>query len=120
MKYSDSHEWVKVNGTTGQVGISTHAQKELGEIVYVELPKVGQEVKAGDEVAVLESTKAAADIYTPVTGIITQVNQAAADTPSLLNTSPEREGYLFEIALSAPEELEALMPIEAYTAMVGS
>lgn len=118
MKYSDSHEWVRIEDSVGQVGISTHAQKELGEIVYVELPRVGQEIKAGEEVAVLESTKAAADIYTPVSGTITKVNERVKETPSLLNTSPEEEGYLFEIALSNPEELERLMPVEAYNDMV--
>ncbi len=119
MKYSDSHEWVRVEGSVGQIGISTHAQKELGEIVYVELPKVGQKVKAGEEVAVLESTKAAADIYTPVSGTITKVNEAVRENPSLLNTSPEEEGYLFEIALSTPEELEKLMTLKIYEEMVG-
>lgn len=108
MYYADSHEWVRLEGGKGIVGISHHAQKELGEIVYVQLPKVGQEVKAGEEIAVLESTKAAADIYSPVSGIVVGVNTALEDDVSLMNTAPEGEGFLFEIALTHPEELQSL------------
>lgn len=118
IKYSDSHEWIKVEDNEGRVGISTHAQKELGEIVYIELPKVGQVVKAGEEIAVLESTKAAADIYTPVSGTITHINTHVKDNPSLMNHSPEGEGYLFEITLSNPEELDQLISKDAYLQMV--
>ena len=114
MKYAETHEWIDANKGKGRVGISIHAQKELGEIVYVELPKVGQEVKAGEEVAVLESTKAAADIYSPVSGKITAINEKVKEDPSLMNTSPEGEGYLFEITLTHPEELEALTSKDEY------
>ncbi len=110
MKYAETHEWIDVKEEKGRVGISSHAQKELGDIVYVELPKVGQEVKAGEEIAVLESTKAAADIYSPVSGKVTHVNEKVREDPSLMNTDPEGEGYLFELALTHPEELETLTP----------
>lgn len=108
MKYAETHEWIDAKEGEGRVGISVHAQKELGEIVYVELPKVEQEIKAGEEVAILESTKAAADIYSPVSGKITAVNEKVRKEPSLINKAPEREGYLFEITLTHPEELEVL------------
>lgn len=111
MRYAETHEWIDDNG---RVGLSKKAQEELGEIVYIELPEVGQEVKAGEEIAVLESTKAAVDIYSPVSGTITAVNEALRNDPSLLNQAPEGVGYLFEMILSKPEELEALTPIEMY------
>lgn len=114
MKYAETHEWIDVKEGKGRVGISIYAQKELGEIVYLELPKVGQEVKAGGEVAVLESTKAAADIYSPVSGKITAVNEKVKKDPSLMNSAPEGEGYLFEITLTHPEELEALTSKNEY------
>jgi len=114
MKYTDSHEWIDPKGETGRVGISAEAQKELGEIVYVELPKVGDEVMQGEEIAVLESTKAAADIYSPVSGKVVSVNERLKEDPSLMNTAPEGEGYLFEIALTHPEELETLIAKDAY------
>lgn len=116
MKFTESHEWVEVKNGVGTVGISQHAQKELGEIVYVELPEVGQTVKAGKEAAVLESTKAAADVYSPVSGIIETVNKNLVAAPDLVNRSPEKEGWIFTVRLSSPEELEALMSQEAYLA----
>ena len=109
MKYTESHEWIDVKDKIGMVGVTDYAQKELGDIVYVELPEVGREVKAGDEVAVLESTKAAADIYAPVSGIITEVNTALSDQPEDINTSPMEDGWLFKIELQKPEELDQLM-----------
>ncbi|NRA90081.1 MAG: glycine cleavage system protein GcvH [Simkaniaceae bacterium] len=111
MKYTDSHEWY----LDKKVGISKYAGKELGEIVYVELPKVGQKVSAGEEVAVLESTKAAADIYSPISGTICAVNGKLKEDVNLLNTSPEGDGYLFEIEPADPKELEALMSHDEYS-----
>ncbi|MCB1109466.1 MAG: glycine cleavage system protein GcvH [Chlamydiia bacterium] len=110
MKYTDSHEWYK----EGKVGISQYAQKELGEIVYLELPKVGQIVQAGEEVAVLESTKAAADIYSPISGTVTAVNEKLKEDVNLLNLAPETEGYLFTIQPSDPTEEEKLLSLEEY------
>lgn len=112
--YSQSHEWIEVEKNEGSVGISTHAQEELGEIVYVELPGVGVEVKRGDEVAVLESTKAASDIYSPVSGTIIAVNEKVKEDPSLLNSAPEKEGWLYKIALSKHSELDSLLDHEQY------
>jgi glycine cleavage system H protein len=121
MKYTDSHEWIQSdeNGSA-TVGISQFAQKELGDIVYVELPLVGKTVCAGDEVVVLESTKAAADVYSPATGTIIAVNEALSKSPELVNQFPEKEGWLFKITLADPTELNALMDVEAYQAMLNS
>ena len=114
MKYTDTHEWY----LDGKVGISKYAQKELGEIVYIELPKVGQTVKAGEEIAVLESTKAAADIYSPISGTVTSVNMKLKEDVNLLNQFPEDGGYLFEIAPSHPEEIESLYLADDYKKLV--
>lgn len=115
MKYTKTHEWIKIDEKgNGIVGISDHAQGELGEIVYVELPKVGKAVKAGEEAAVLESTKAAADVYSPVSGTILEVNQKLSEQSELVNKSPENEGWLFKIQLSQREELNDLLEKESY------
>jgi len=116
--YSDTHEWIEVSGTTGTVGVSAHAQKELGEVVYVSLPEVGLVVNAGQEVVILESTKAAADIYTPVSGTITEVNTKVKETPDLLNQYPENQGWIYKISLSHPEELQTLMSPDDYEALI--
>ncbi len=119
MKFTDTHEWIEwENPTIGIVGITQYAQKELGEIVYVELPTVGKKVDAGREAVVLESTKAAADVYSPVSGTIVAVNEALKHNPELINQSPEKEGWLFKIQLSNPTELEALMDEGAYKTML--
>lgn len=116
MKFTESHEWIETNATKdiGTVGVTHYAQKELGEIVYVELPGVGKQVKAAAEAAVLESTKAAADVYSPVSGTIVEINQQLSATPELVNNSPEKEGWLFKIKLSNPSELNALKDRDAY------
>lgn len=114
MKYTETHEWIDLNGDIGTVGITRHAAKELGDIVYVELPKVGREVKAGDEVVVLESTKAAADGYAPVTGVILEVNEGLKDNAGLINTAAEKEGWLFKIKLTDLTQLEDLLDFDAY------
>ncbi len=118
MKYTETHEWIDAQGEVGTVGITDHAQKELGEVVYVELPVVGKHVRAGEEIAVLESTKAAADIYAPVSGEIVAINQKLGDFVHYINTSAEKEGWLFKIKLSAPAELDALLDSEQYLQMV--
>ena len=118
MKYADSHEWIQVDEDVGLVGISSYARQELGEIVYTELPKVGKVVQAGDEVAVLESTKAAADIYSPVSGKITRVNEALRNDVSSLNTDPENTGWLYEIKLSSKDEIKSLLDEKEYAALV--
>jgi glycine cleavage system H protein len=110
MFFTDSHEWIRV----------AHAKNELGEIVYLELPEIGRQVKAGEEVVILESTKAAADIYAPVSGEIVAVNDAVRAVPDLLNQSPEESGWLFKIRLSNPGELDRLMTRTSYQQLVDS
>lgn len=109
MKYTESHEWMMLEEGIGTVGITDHAQRELGEIVYVELPSVGKKVKAGEEIAVLESTKAAADIYAPVSGEIIAINHLLNDSTQLINQSAEDQGWLFKIQLSDPSEWDKLL-----------
>ncbi|MGC1878814.1 MAG: glycine cleavage system protein GcvH [Rhabdochlamydiaceae bacterium] len=118
MRFTDSHEWIKVEGGVGTVGITDHAQKELGKVVYIELPAVGKRVKAGEEVAVLESTKAAADIYSPVSGEIVEINQKLGDFIHQINRSAEVEGWLFKIKLSDHSETDKLLNREEYLALV--
>ena len=101
MRYSKTHEWISDDG---KVGITTHAQKELGEIVHVEMPEVGQEINAFEECVVLESTKAAADIYSPAKGKVVKVNQEVIDNPALLNHDPENAGWLFQLEVECPPE----------------
>lgn len=114
MKYSESHEWVSIENELAIVGISNHAQDELGEIVYVELPNVGDTVEAGKEIAVLESTKAAADIYSPLSGTIIEVNERVKQDPSLLNNAPESEGWIFKVAPSDLSQLDSLLDETQY------
>src|SRR3954471_20675434 len=115
MHYTDSHEWVDAEG---KIGMTTYAQQELGEIVFLQLPQIGRHVRAGEEVVVLESTKAAADIYAPVSGEIIAVNEELLRSPDLLNHSPETQGWLFQIRLSHPQELETLMNQGTYLQLV--
>lgn len=117
-KYTESHEWIEINGRTGTVGVTEYAQKELGDIVYVELPKLGKTVAKGGEAAVLESTKAAADVYSPVSGKIIDVNATLSTESQLVNKSPEKEGWLFKIELTQPEELQDLMVESEYHNMI--
>lgn len=113
MKFTETHEWIDVKDGVGTVGVTEYAQKELGDIVYVELPKIGSEVKKGQEAAVLESTKAAADVYAPVSGRIVEVNLTLKDTSELVNNSPQKDGWLFKLSLSDPKEFDALMDKES-------
>lgn len=113
-KYTETHEWIEVNGNAATVGITSFAQKELGDIVYVELPKVGAHVKKGEEAAVLESTKAAADVYSPISGTITTVNTVLGEKPELINSSAEQEGWLFKLSIKDTKELDGLMDQDEY------
>ncbi len=114
MKYTESHEWITCEGDIATVGITDHAQKELGDIVYVELPVEGHPVKIGDEVIVLESTKAAVDFYTPLTGEITAINTSLREFPEKVNATAQSDGWLFKIKLTNPQELDLLMDEKAY------
>lgn len=118
MLYTESHEWIRQKEKMATVGISSYAQKELGEIVSIELPKVGQFVKAKDEICVLESTKSAADVYAPASGKVTAVNEAIAKDPSLINKDAENSGWLFQMELTDPKELESLMSEKEYQALI--
>lgn len=119
LKFAKSHEWVRISGGVGTVGISDHAQHELTDVVFVELPEVGRQVKAGEACAVVESVKTASDIYSPLSGEITEINKAAMDNPALVNTDPYAGGWFFKIKLSNSSELNALLTPEQYGEQVG-
>jgi len=119
LKYAKSHEWVRVSGDTAVVGITDHAQAELTDIVFVELPALGRRVKAGEACAVVESVKTASDIYAPVSGEITELNPTVADNPALANTEPYVGGWFFKMKLSQPGELTALLSPEDYKKQIG-
>ncbi|AIT05963.1 glycine cleavage system protein H [Sphingomonas taxi] len=116
--FTEDHEWVDVDGDTGTVGISDYAQGQLGDIVFVDVPEAGKQLGKGDEAAVVESVKAASDVYSPVSGTVTEGNAALSDDPSLVNSDPEAEGWFFRITLSDPAELETLMDEAAYADFV--
>lgn len=109
LKYAKSHEWVRVEGNTATVGISDHAQHELTDVVFVELPAVGRQVKGGEACAVVESVKTASDIYSPVTGEVTEVNQAVVENPALVNGEPYGSGWFYRVKLSNPSEIQGLL-----------
>ena len=113
-KYSDQHEWVRVDGDIGTVGISDFAQGQLGDVVFIELPSVGKVVVQGEEVAVVESVKAASEIYSPISGEVIEVNEALVDQPGAVNEAAEGEGWLFRLKLADPSELDDLMDSDDY------
>ena len=117
VKYSEDHEWIKVEGDVATVGITQHAQDALGDVVFVELPEVGKTYAQKDTAGVVESVKAAADVYMPVTGEVVEVNQALADEPSLANSDPMGAGWFFKVKLSSPNEITALLDEAAYQAL---
>ncbi len=119
-RYTKEHEWVRVEGDTGTVGITDHAQNELGDIVYVDLPKAGTKVEQGKSLGSVESVKAVSDIYSPVSGEVIEVNQALADAPEKLNQDAHGEGWLVKIRLSNPEEVKALMSAAEYQEYAGA
>ncbi len=119
LKYAKSHEWVRQAAGVATVGITDHAQHELTDVVFVELPQVGRRVKAGEACAVVESVKTASDIYSPAGGEVTEVNQAVVDNPALVNTDPYGAGWFYKIKLAAPAEVEALLSPEQYRAQIG-
>jgi glycine cleavage system H protein len=117
-KYSEDHEWIRVEGDEGIVGISDYAQDQLSDVVYVELPEVGETFEQGDLFATVESVKAASDVYLPVAGEILAINEELEDSPELVNQDPYGEAWFVRIAISDPAELEELMSAEAYKAFV--
>ena len=116
--FTPEHEWIRVEGDTATVGITHHAQGQLGDIVFVEVPEAGKSLSKGAEAAVVESVKAASDVYTPVSGEVVEGNQALVDDPSLVNTAAEGEGWFFTLRLSDDGELASLMDEPAYRAYV--
>ncbi|NDH60904.1 MAG: glycine cleavage system protein GcvH [Alphaproteobacteria bacterium] len=120
VKYSEEHEWIRVEGDTGTIGITQYAQEQLGDVVFVDVPAAGRKVAKGESVAVVESVKAASDIYAPVSGEVIESNAALADTPGDVNAEPMGKGWFFRIRMSDKGELAGLMDEAAYTAFVKS
>ena len=120
LKYAETHEWVRVDKTIGTIGITDHAQAELTDIVFVELPKVGAKVTAKQQAAVVESVKAASDIYSPVSGEVTEVNSKLESEPALVNTAPYSEGWLFKVQLEEGADLSELKDATAYRTQIGA
>jgi glycine cleavage system H protein len=118
--YTEEHEWISAEGDGATVGITDFAQGQLGDIVFVELPEAGRQLTRGGEAAVVESVKAASDVYAPVDGEVTEANDALSDDPSLANSDPEGEGWFFRLRLSDPSQLDGLMDAEAYKAFCDS
>ena len=112
--FTKEHEWIRVEGDTATVGISNHAQEQLGDIVFAEVPEAGRRVSKGQEAAVVESVKAASDVYAPVSGEVVEGNRAVADDPALINSDPEGQGWFFRLKLDNPSELDGLMDESAY------
>src|SRR5438034_2626243 len=119
LKYAKSHEWVRVTGDVATVGITDHAQHELTDVVFVELPAVGRKIKAGEACAVVESVKTASDIYSPVSGEVVKANQGVVDQPALVNSDPYGAGWFFQVKLSQPKELSGLLSPADYTKQIG-
>lgn len=119
LKYAKTHEWVRVAGEVATVGITDHAQHELTDIVFVELPDVGRHIKAGEACAVVESVKTASDIYAPVSGEVLEVNQPVVKDPALVNSEPYAEGWFFKVKLARPEEVGQLLSAADYKAQIG-
>jgi glycine cleavage system H protein len=119
LRYAKSHEWARIQGGEASVGITDHAQHELTDVVFVELPEVGKTVKAGEACAVVESVKTASDIYSPLSGQVTSVNKSVVDNPALVNTEPYAQGWFFKIKLSDAAEAASLLTPEQYRAQIG-
>jgi len=114
LKYVDSHEWIRIEGDHVVVGVTDHAQEALGDVVFVELPEVGTELEAGDEAGVVESVKAASDIYAPISGEVVEVNELLEDAPETVNEHAYTDGWFFKLRVTEPAELEALMDADGY------
>lgn len=117
--YTESHEWVRVEGDQARVGITDHAQAELTDVVYVELPKVGTQVDARGQIAVVESVKAASDIYAPIKGEVVEANEALSSNPALVNTDPFGEGWIFVLRMASPDDVKQLKDAAAYKSAIG-
>jgi glycine cleavage system H protein len=118
--FTKDHEWVRVEGNQATVGISSHAQEQLGDIVFAEAPDAGRSLRKGEEAAVVESVKAASDVYSPISGTVVESNPALADDPAIINNDPEGAGWFFKLEVTDPSELEGLMDEAAYRSFVDS
>lgn len=118
-KFTEDHEWLNVDNGVATVGITDYAQSQLGDLVFVELPKVGRSVKKGDAIAVVESVKAASDVYSPLTGDVVEVNESVAANPAMVNSDPEKAAWLFKIRVTKKDELDSLMDEDAYRQHTG-
>ena len=117
-KYTKEHEWVEVNGDTATVGITNHAQESLGDIVFIDLPTVGKEIKANEELCVIESVKAASDIYAPIDGEVIEINNNLSDDASIVNQDPEKDGWIFKMKISDMDQYNILMTLDEYLAFL--
>jgi len=115
-KYTKEHEWVEIEGDTATVGITNHAQESLGDIVFIDLPTVGKEVKSNEELCVIESVKAASDIYAPIDGEVIDINNNLNDDASIVNQDPEKDGWIFKMKMADPNQYNNLMTLEEYLA----
>lgn len=114
LKFTKTHEWILVNNDEATIGISDHAQKQLGDLVYIDLPEIGAQITAGDELGVVESVKAASDFYSPISGVVIEINNKASEDPAIVNRSPQDSGWLVKIKINDPYELEELMTNSEY------
>lgn len=119
-RYTKDHEWIRLDGDVATVGITEHAQEQLGDIVYVELPEIGRKVTKGGDAAVVESVKAASDVYSPVSGEVVAINDALGSSPGAINEEAEGKGWFFRLKLTSPNELNELMSAEQYKAFLAS
>jgi glycine cleavage system H protein len=119
MKFSKEHEWVRIDGDTATIGITDYAQGQLGDVVYVELPEIGRQVEQDKEAAVVESVKAASEVFSPLSGEVVEVNASLGDEPGTVNTAPTGDGWFFKLKVKDPKELDALMDEAAYQKYVG-
>jgi glycine cleavage system H protein len=117
--YTDEHEWIRVDGANATIGITDYAQEQLGDLVFVELPQVGTQLSKGDTAVVVESVKAASDVYAPIDGEITGVNEALGDNPAIVNSAPAGDGWLWKMTIADKSQLDGLMDEAAYTKFVG-
>ena len=115
-KYTKEHEWVEVDGDTATIGITNHAQESLGDIVFIDLPTVGKEVKSNEELCVIESVKAASDIYAPIDGEVIEINNNLNDDASIVNQDPEKDGWIFKMKIADPSQYNTLMTLDEYLA----
>tara|TARA_Y100000996_G_scaffold322258_1_gene258320 strand:+ start:194 stop:565 length:372 start_codon:yes stop_codon:yes gene_type:complete len=115
-KYTKEHEWVEVDGDTATVGITNHAQESLGDIVFIDLPTIGKEFKSNEELCVIESVKAASDIYAPIDGEVIEINNNLNDDASIINQDPEKDGWIFKMKISDPSQFNSLMTLDEYLA----